>query len=152
MTPLFERPNLPDLAPCARPPASARRTTCGRPITRHGSTRSGRKAGSQKGQRLGALEVSEDKELCCKASEPPRELEVTSDELTCPSAVTGTFASGADGPDLARVGSPGATIPGRSRSMAGKEAQAEEAVEVPKGLCPDEADRPEGPSLAPIGR
>jgi len=36
--------------------------------------------------------------------------------------------------------------------MTGKEAQAEEALEFPKGLCPDEADRPEGPSLAPIGR
>ena len=106
----------------------------------------------QIGQRLGALEVSEDKELCCKTPEPPCEPEVTFDESACPSAVTGTFASGADGPDLARLGTPGATIPGRFGSMAGKEAQAEEAVEVPKGLCPDEADRPDGPSLAPIGR
>jgi hypothetical protein len=35
--------------------------------------------------------------------------------------------------------------------MVGKDAQAEEASEFPKGLCPDEADMPEGPSLAPIG-
>src|SRR5262245_36618876 len=108
----------------------------------------------QKNQRLGTCELSEDKELCCNAFEPLCEPEVTSNELFGPSALTGTwrFKSGAEDPDLARLGSPGATTPGRSGSMAGKEAQAEEALELPKGLCPDEADRPEGPSLAPIGR
>ena len=100
------------------------------------------------------MPVSEDKELCCKAPELPREPEVTCAESFGPSAVTSnlTFTSGADGPDLARLGTPGATTPGRSGSMAGKDAQAEEALEFPKGLRPDEADRPEGPSLAPIGR
>jgi hypothetical protein len=87
-------------------------------------------------------------------SEPPGEPEVTSNELIGTSALTGTWAfrSGAEDPDLARLGRPGATTPGRSGSMAGKEAQAEEASELPKGLCPDDADSPEGPSLAPIGR
>ena len=100
------------------------------------------------------LEVPEDTELCCKAPEVPGEPEVASEELFKPLAVTGTwtFTSGADGPDLARAGSPGATIPGRSGSTAGKEAQAEEALELPNGLRPDEADSPEGPSLAPTGR
>jgi hypothetical protein len=110
--------------------------------------------GCQTGQRGGTLEVFKDKELCCKAPEPPPcEPDLTSDEFFRPSAATGTwtFMSVADGPDLARPGSPGAAIPGRSGSMAGKEAHAEEASELPKGLCPDEADRPEGPSRAPIG-
>ena len=104
---------------------------------------------------LSVLSASdEDRDLCAvgtAACDP----EFTSDSLPCPSAVTGalTFASGgADEPDLARPGSEGATTPGRSGSSAGREAQAEEAKELPKGLCPDEADRPEGPSFAPMGR
>jgi hypothetical protein len=114
----------------------------------------GCQAGCQKGQCRGTLEVFEDKELCRRAPEPSCEPDVTSDELFRPSAPAGTWTltSGADGPDLARPGSPGAATPGRSGSRAGKEAQAEEASELPKGLCPDEADTPEGPSRAPMGR